>query len=170
MDRLETKAAFSIGEAGEITATAWPFGTADSYGDIITKGAFAGASLPLPMLFAHRPDDPVGVWEAVEETDAGLIAKGRLLLGKVARADEMAALIGAGALSGVSIGFNGTKATFRKSAGRTIGRTISSLNLMEISLVTFPAHPGARITGAKNAARAIALAEAINRAAARFTI
>uniref|UniRef100_UPI00350E41C7 HK97 family phage prohead protease n=1 Tax=Jiella sp. LLJ827 TaxID=2917712 RepID=UPI00350E41C7 len=46
------------------------------------------------------------------------------------------------------------------------GRTISALDLVEISLVTVPAHPGARITSRKAAANAIAIAEAINRAAA----
>lgn len=170
MIKLDTKAAFEIDEAGTITGTAWPFGSPDRVGDIITKGAFAGASLPLPMLFGHNPNDPVGVWTDLEEADSGLVIKGHLLVKEVARAREVHALVTAGALTGLSVGFNDTKAVARKSGGRTIGRTISGLTLHEISLVTIPCHPGARITTAKHAGSAIALAEVINRATARFAI
>ncbi|TIX53174.1 MAG: phage major capsid protein, partial [Mesorhizobium sp.] len=52
MDKLEIKAAFSVSDAGEITGLAWPFGSPDSVGDIIHKGAFA-ASAALPILFEH---------------------------------------------------------------------------------------------------------------------
>ncbi|MCE7029536.1 HK97 family phage prohead protease [Jiella avicenniae] len=159
---FEIKAAITSDDAGEITGIAWPFGTADRVGDMIEKGAFSGAMLPVPMLFGHNPNDPVGVWESVEETDTGLQVKGRLLVADVARAREVHALVASGAVGGLSIGFSTKKAAPRRGGGRTI----SALDLVEISLVTVPAHPGARVTSKKAAANAIAIAEAINRAAA----
>lgn len=51
-DRLEIKAALTVTDAGEITGTAWPFGSPDRIGDVIEKGAFTGPAT-LPMLFSH---------------------------------------------------------------------------------------------------------------------
>lgn len=64
-------------------------------------------------------------------------------------------------MRGISIGFETKKAVTRKGGGRTI----TALELAEISLVTIPLHPGAKVSAVKSAAAAIALAEAINRAA-----
>ena len=165
MNLLECKADLGVTEAGIISGMAWPFGSPDRVKDTITKGAFANAAPPIPMLAFHNPDDPIGVWEEIAETDAGLQVKGRLLIGQVARADEVRAMVLAGAVKGLSIGFS-----IQKSTGtRGHNRTISALDLVEISLVTVPSHPGARVTEAKRldpAASAIRLAAAINRAAA----
>lgn len=161
MDRLEVKADVAVDDAGIITGIAWPFGTPDRVGDVVEKGAFASARAPIPMLFAHDPRDPVGAWtELVEDAD-GFKVKGRLLIDDVARAREVRALVQAGAVGGLSIGFTTRKAAPRRGGGRTI----TALDLVEVSLVSVPMHPGARVTGAKSAAAAIALAEAINRAA-----
>ena len=162
MIALELKASVSVDDAGTITGIAWPFGTADRVGDMIEKGAFRQAKGPLPMLAFHRPDDPVGVWSDISESDKGLTVKGRLLIDDLPRAREVRALVQSGAVTGLSIGFMTVKAENRKSGGRTI----RAVDLLEISLVSVPAHPGARVTGAKTAAEAIRLAEAINRAAA----
>lgn len=162
MNRLETKASLTVGDAGEITGIAWPFNAgADRYNDVIEKGAFASPD-KLPILFGHNPNDPVGVWDSIEETAAGLVVKGKLLINDVPRAREIWALVKSGALKGLSIGFT-TKASTPRKGG---GRTIQKLELAEISLVTVPAHPRAQVTGAKSAAAAIAIAEAIHRAAA----
>ncbi|MCC6736525.1 MAG: HK97 family phage prohead protease [Bauldia sp.] len=160
-NRLEIKAALGIDDAGMITGTAWPFGTPDRYGDVFEKGAFAGVTLPLPILFGHDPNQPVGVWTEAKETDRGLEVRGRLLIDDVARAREVRALVREGAVTGLSIGFRAKHAKARPSGGRII----SAADLAEISLVVIPAHPGARITGAKSASAALAIAEAINRAA-----
>lgn len=156
---IETK--FAATDTGDIEGLAWPFGTPDRVGDVIEKGAFAGANLPLPMLFGHDGDDPVGAWsEAVEATD-GLRLKGRLLVGEVRRADEVRALVKSGAVRGLSVGFITKKSAPRKGGGRVI----SELELLEVSLVSIPMHPDARVTSAKTAVRAIEIAAAINRAA-----
>ncbi|PSO30215.1 HK97 family phage prohead protease [Bradyrhizobium sp. MOS002] len=163
---FEFKADLTVDDAGAIKAMAWPFGSGDRVGDWIHKGAFATAKAPLPMLFGHRPNDPVGVWSDIVEGPDGLQAKGQLLINDVARAKEVHALVKSKALTGISIGFITRKATARKGGGRDI----KALDLVEISLVTVPMHPGARITSSKSAAEAIALAEAINRAAAALKL
>lgn len=162
LTHLECKADIAVDDAGAISGVAWPFGSADRLGDMIKPGAFKGAVSPLPMLFAHDPLDPVGAWDVIAEKSDGLHVAGRLLVDDVARAREVRAMVKAGALRGLSIGFTTKKATNRKGGGRTI----TALDLVEISLVSLPMHPGAKVSGVKSAAAAIALAEAINRAAA----
>ncbi|RWF62553.1 HK97 family phage prohead protease [Mesorhizobium sp.] len=161
MERLVFETKFAASDTGEIEALAWPFGTGDRVDDWIEKGAFAEAKLPLPMLFSHDPDDPVGAWSEAKEADDGLRLKGRLLVGEVKRADEVRALVKAGAVRGISIGFITKKSMPRKGGGRTI----SKLELLEASLVAIPMHPGARVTSAKSAVRALEIATAINRLA-----
>ena len=161
--RFEIKSNLAVDEAGAVTGLAWPFGTADRVGDMIEKGAFAGAAR-VPMLFAHDPRDPVGVWDDIAETGEGLEVKGRLLVNDMPRAREVRALLQSGAITGLSIGFSTKKAITRKGGGRTI----QALDLSEISLVTVPCHPGARVRSAKAASAAIAMAEAINRLAEAF--
>jgi HK97 family phage prohead protease len=165
MNRIEIKAALAVDDAGLITGVAWPFGTPDRVGDMIEKGAFATAAVPLPMLFGHDPLQPVGAWTGVAETDEGFVVKGKLTL-SVNRAREVRDLVHDGAVGGLSIGFETRKAAPRRGGGRTI----TDLDLVEISLVSVPCHPRARITGAKSAAEAFALADAINRAAAAFRL
>ncbi|WP_315923497.1 HK97 family phage prohead protease [Mesorhizobium sp. SP-1A] len=161
MERLFFETKFAADDTGEIEGLAWPFGSPDRVGDVIEKGAFAGAALPLPMLFGHDPDDPVGAWTEATEAIDGLRLKGRLLVGEVRRADEVRALVKAGAVRGLSIGFLTKKAIPRKGGGRTI----SKLELLEASLVAIPMHPGAKVTSAKTAVRALEIAAAITRTA-----
>lgn len=147
MQTLEIKAALVVDDAGTITGTAWPFGSGpDRVGDVIEKGAFR-TSAKLPMLFAHDQAQAVGVWDDIQETADGLTVKGRLLIDDVTRAREVRALVREGAVTGLSIGFATKKATSRKGGGRTI----SALDLHEISIVPVPCHPGATITMAKAA-------------------
>jgi uncharacterized protein len=162
---FEVKANVSVDDAGVISGIAWPFGSPDRMGDEIAPGAFKGASAPLPMLWSHDPSSPVGAWDSVRETSKGLEVKGRLLIDDVPKAKEARALVQAGAVRGLSIGFVTKNSASRKGGGRVI----KALELVEISLVTVPAHPGARVTSAKSAATALALAAAINRAASALT-
>lgn len=144
-ERLEIKAALKVDDAGTITGIAWPFGSPDRVGDVIEKGAFASPEV-LPMLFAHDQAQVVGVWDEISETPDGLTIKGRLLVDDVERAREVRAMIRNRAVSGLSIGFR-TKA----SKPRQRGRTITALDLHEISVVAVPSHPGAQITSIKAA-------------------
>nr|WP_313010689.1 phage major capsid protein [Brucella intermedia] len=145
MERLETKAAFSVTDTGEIEGIAWPFGSPDSVNEWVEKGAFASAPHNLPMLFGHDQLQPVGVWDSVIETAQGLIVKGRLLIESVQRAREIHALVKANALTGLSIGF---KTVTAKPIPR--GRRITALDLKEISIVSVPSHPNARVLSVKS--------------------
>ncbi|MBZ9757862.1 phage major capsid protein [Mesorhizobium sp. ESP6-5] len=144
-ERLEIKAALTVDDSGEITGIAWPFGSPDRVGDVIEKGAITGPAT-LPMLFAHDQSQVIGVWDNITETADGLTVKGRLLVDDVERAREVRAMIRSKAVTGLSIGFV-TKA----SKPRQRGRTITALNLHEISVVAVPSHPGAQITSIKAA-------------------
>jgi HK97 family phage prohead protease len=166
MKHLEFKADLQVDDGGLIKGIAWPFGTPDSYGDEIVPGAFKSAKAPLPLLFAHDTKQPLGAWDEITETAKGLTVGGKLLVDDVARAREIRAIVKAGGATGLSIGFV-TKAAKAKKGG---GRVITAVELVECSIVTVPAHPGARITSAKSAAAAIAMAEAIHRAAAALSI
>lgn len=143
--RIEVKAALTVDEKGTITGNAWPFGTPDRVGDVIEKGAFA-ARENLPMLFAHDQAQVIGVWDHIGETSEGLTVKGRLLVDDVERAREVRAMIRSKAVTGLSIGFTTKAATPRQR-----GRTITALDLHEISVVAVPCHPGAQITSIKAA-------------------
>ncbi|MFN3362830.1 MAG: HK97 family phage prohead protease [Allorhizobium sp.] len=158
MDKIEIKAALTVSDAGEITGIAWPFGSADRVGDIISPGAFNVAVSDLPILLAHDPEQPIGLWESVTETKTGLEVKGRLFVGESRRAVAVRSMMQSGLISGLSIGFR-TQASSKRGSNRII----SKLDLFEISVVRDPSHPRARITSAKNATAA--LAEAITRAA-----
>jgi HK97 family phage prohead protease len=165
MDRLFIETKVLAQDDGSISGIAWKFNTPDRIGDVIEKGAFANASLPIPMLFGHDLNDPVGTWDTAEEKADGLHISGKLLVNDVPRARQVQALVKSGAVRGISVGFVTKKATPRKGGGRTI----KSLEWLEASLVTIPMHPGARVTSAKSAVEAITLAAAIQRAAAAFS-
>jgi uncharacterized protein len=74
-------------------------------------GALKAAGRQVKMLWQHDPAQPIGVWDEVREDARGLWVKGRLLT-EVARGREAAALIAAGAIDGLSIGYR----TLRPSA------------------------------------------------------
>lgn len=163
MDRLEIKATLAVDEAGVITGTAWLWNEPDRVSDIIRKGAVNVAVADLPMLLSHDPADLIGTWTSVEQTDEGLIVKGKVHLENM-RARSALALVKGELVKGLSIGFR-TKADFKQ--GRN--RVITALDLFEISLVRNPSHPRARVTSAKSLNSAAAIAEAINRARVALT-
>ena len=142
--------ALSVTDESRIEGYASLFGDADQGGDIVTKGAYAASLKRLAtegrqvkMLWQHDPAQPIGIWDEVREDARGLYVKGRLL-DSVARARDAAALISAGAIDGLSIGYRTVKAT-KNDKGQ---RLLTELELWEVSLVTFPMLPSARV-GAK---------------------
>jgi HK97 family phage prohead protease len=128
------------------------FGLTDQGGDAVAKGAFAASLARLAgkgdkvrMLWQHDPTRPIGVWDEIREDDAGLWVKGRLLP-EVAQAREAAALIQAGAIDGLSIGYR----TIRAERSQKGARVLTEVELWEVSLVTFPMLPEAKV-GRKDA-------------------
>ena len=149
---LETKFArfgdgISLDEEQCIEGYASLFGAVDQGGDVVQAGAY-GASLStlgkdgrkVKMLWQHDPSQPIGVWDEVREDDKGLFVKGRLL-DCTQKGREAAALIAAGAIDGLSIGYR-TKRAAKTEKGQ---RLLTELELWEVSLVTFPMLPSARV-------------------------
>ncbi|MBN9334920.1 HK97 family phage prohead protease [Devosia sp.] len=165
MDRVFVETKFISGDDGAVSGLAWPFASADRVGDMIEPGAFKSAKMPIPMLFGHDQNDPIGTWDMATEKSDGLHLTGKLLIDDLVRAREVRALVKSGAVRGISIGFITKKAITRTGGGRTI----KTLELLEASLVTLPMHPGARVTSAKSATEALNLVAAINRATAQLT-
>ncbi|MGB8817626.1 MAG: HK97 family phage prohead protease [Rhizobiaceae bacterium] len=137
---------------GVFTGYASLFGVTDLAKDRVEKGAFAksvgerGVS-GIRMLFQHDPNEVIGQWLDIREDARGLLVKGRLAQ-EVGRAREVLALMRAKALDGLSIGFK----TVRSKKGSADGvRHILEADLWEISVVTFPMLPTARISDVKAA-------------------
>ncbi|MEJ6391828.1 HK97 family phage prohead protease [Gymnodinialimonas sp. 2305UL16-5] len=133
----------TLGDDHVIEGYASLFGATDQGGDVVEKGAYAKslkAGRRVKMLWQHDPNEPIGIWDEVREDSRGLYVKGRLL-DDVARAREAAALTKAGAIDGLSIGYRTVKAN-KDERGR---RLLSEVELWEVSLVTFPMLPEARV-------------------------
>ncbi len=141
------EAGFTFTEGKMIEGYASLFGRRDQGGDVVQKGAYAvslkalaAAGRRVKMLWQHDPARPIGVWEEVREDATGLYVKGRIL-DEVAQGREAAALLAAGAIDGLSIGYR----TLRAERDGKGNRLLSELELWEVSLVTFPMLPEARV-------------------------
>lgn len=137
----------SVKDGQVIEGYASLFGAADQGGDVVQAGAYAAslaataaAGRRVKMLWQHDPAQPIGVWDAVAEDARGLRVKGRLL-DITQKGREAAALIAAGALDGLSIGYR-TRQAERDQKGQ---RLLTELELWEVSVVTFPMLPAARV-------------------------
>jgi uncharacterized protein len=124
------------------------FGKRDQGGDVVLKGAYkaslkrlAAGGGRVKMLWQHDPAQPIGIWDEVHEDATGLWVKGRILT-EVEKGREAAALLEAGAIDGLSIGYRTVKAE-RDGKGQ---RLLAELELWEVSLVTFPMLPDARVS------------------------
>ncbi len=123
------------------------FGRRDQGGDTVMPGAYAGSLAGLArrgarvkMLWQHDPVQPIGIWDEVREDATGLWVKGRILT-EVDKGREAVALLAAGAIDGLSIGYRTLKAE-RDAKGQ---RALTELELWEVSLVTFPMLSEARV-------------------------
>jgi uncharacterized protein len=135
---------------GEFTGYASVFGRVDLGNDRVAAGAFKKALAArgprgVRMLFQHDPNEVIGTWQDIREDDTGLFVKGRLNVA-VARGREVLELIRAGAIDGLSIGFKTVDAVRDRPGGV---RTILEADLWEISVVTFPMLPEARVREVK---------------------
>jgi HK97 family phage prohead protease len=166
---LETKfarggARLAVEDGNVIAGYASLFETPDQGGDVVQKGAYAkslkalsASGRQVKMLWQHDPREPIGIWDEVREDSKGLWVKGRLLE-SVAKGREAMALIAAGAIDGLSIGYR----TERATKGAKGQRLLQQLDLWEVSLVTFPMLPTARLAAKEDetlpALRALAVA------------
>lgn len=145
-------AARPTGETGFISGYASLFGVTDQMGDAIEPGAFRASVARrgaggIRMLWQHDPGRPIGVWTAVGEDSVGLFVEGRLAL-STEGGREAFALVEAGAVDGLSIGFR-TRRARKGGAGEAARRRLTEIDLWEISIVTFPMQERARVLEAR---------------------
>ena len=127
------------------------FGLADQMGDVVRAGAFT-ASLArrdeaLPMLVEHERRLLAGYWTDVREDGRGLWLGGDIREDLPGAARARRAL--ARGVDGLSIGFIPLV-----SQSGADGRLLIEIELLEVSIVTHPMQPQARLTLAREFARA----------------
>lgn len=168
MERIEVK--FSAdgvdAQTGAFTGYGAVFGNLDSYGDVIQKGAFKDSlkewkrekKLP-PMLVQHggwmmtdMDALPIGKWEEMEEDDTGLKVGGRLINLDTERGKSIYGAMKEGVLDGMSIGYRVKEFSYGTKPEEP-RRTLKKIELVEVSVVTFPANGKARVDAIKAAAQ-----------------
>lgn len=157
----------SIDTAGRFAGYASVFDLVDSQRDRMRAGAFRQClkqrAQPVQLLWQHQWENPIGVITALFEDAHGLYVEGKLLM-EVTKAREAHALLKAGVLRGLSIGYRAKHARRDPDTGV---RDLTEVELFEISLVTLPANEAAHVTVVKHAAPDMdytALLNAIRRA------
>lgn len=126
------------------------FNNLDHHQEIVAKGTFAKSLMQWQelnqypkMLWQHDPHTPIGRWSEIREDEHGLFVKGQILL-DIRQGREAYALLKAGIVDGLSIGFHLVKAQRQDKA-----RILQEIDLQEISLVTFAANPKAKVSECK---------------------
>jgi hypothetical protein len=128
------------------------FNNKDLGNDVIRKGSFQktiSEKKPnqIKLLYQHKTDEPIGVIKSIEEDNKGLYIKGKLVLG-TQRGRETYELMKEGALNSMSIGYR-LQTDGYKYDDKNKRRIIKEVDLMEISMVTFPMNPKANVTKVK---------------------
>lgn len=145
------------GDDGTFSGYASVFGNVDSYKEIVAPGAFTESikrlresGEPLPVLWQHRSGEPIGGTDAgsMEEDDHGLKVSGFLLVNEIPRAKEAHALLKRRVVRGLSIGYYTEDSSFNEKERVT---TLKKLDLVEYSVVTFPANSLATVGNVKSA-------------------
>jgi len=149
----------AVNDKGTFTGYGSIFGNEDQGSDIMQKGAFTKSleNRPAPkvkMLYQHKTDEPIGVFEDMYEDEKGLFVKGRLAMG-TQKGREAYELLKMGALDGMSIGFRADPDKQGYNENKRGTRTLKEVDLMEISLVTFPMNERALIQNVKANSKSI---------------
>lgn len=121
------------------------FDRVDRGGDLVRAGAFARTLKqgPVPLLWQHQTGRPIGRIEYLREDRRGLRVIGRLSAGAAGR--EAAALLEEGAVRGLSFGYRVRESRPSRGSGLAGVRELTELELVEVSLVTLPMQPKARV-------------------------
>lgn len=116
------------------------FDVTDGARDTIRPGAFtrtlAARAAALPLCWEHRAAARIGTVERIAED-----ARGLRVIARIERpASRAAAALRARTVSGLSFGYR-----VREYRRTETGRVLDEIDLFEISLVTHPMQPGARV-------------------------
>jgi uncharacterized protein len=144
-----------VSDTGEFTGYASVFDVLDYYGDVIRRGAFERTlaewkkkdAFP-PLLWQHMPGVPLGPHLEMREDDKGLFVRGQLLMDVIEKAREAYHLLKRKVIRGMSIGFD----IFEDGAtydGKANVWNLTSLDLWENSIATFPANTEATVLDVK---------------------
>lgn len=132
-------------------ASLW--GAVDTYRERVERGAFvesladtAAKGRKLPILWQHRTDEPIGVWDRLEEDDKGLYGEGSLWLDDAPYARIAYRGLQSDCITGQSIGYFVREDAFDE---KERVRTLKKLDLREVSIVTDPALEDARVDTVK---------------------
>jgi HK97 family phage prohead protease len=142
---------------GTIEGYVSAYGVRDSMNEVVMPGAFADSlarqkregSYPL-MLWQHDTYEPIGVWDDLADDGKGLWGKGRLLINaNVPTADKVYSLAKNDAVRGMSIGYREIDVEPGANGDPT---KLIKLDLLEASIVSFPANRRAMIEAVKSEA------------------
>jgi len=136
-------------EEGTIEGYGAVFGNVDGVNDILLPGSFAKAirgNQNVKMLWQHDFTMPIGTWNNLTEDSNGLKVSGKIAT-KTQLGNDAYQLVKAGAIDSLSIGFIPTEWEIDSKKGI---RTIKSVQLYEVSLVTFSANSKAKIVNVKS--------------------
>lgn len=164
LERFEVKFASDDIDAktGQFAGYGAVFGNLDAYGDVIVPGAFKTTlrewktkkTLP-PMLLQHggwmmvdTDSIPIGKWTAMEEDETGLRVEGKLINLDTDLGRRVYGAMKEGVLDGMSIGYRAKKFTMGTKPDEP-RRKLEVVDLIELSIVTFPANGKARVSDIK---------------------
>lgn len=142
-------------ESGTFEGYASVFDVVDSARDRMAAGSFRRSldehkrqgRLP-PLLWQHDAAQPIGAWREIYEDAHGLYVKGDLFVADIPRAREACKLMREQVVNGLSIGYRVRQSHRDQKSGV---RVLTDVDLLEISMVTFPANDSARIMRVKSA-------------------
>jgi HK97 family phage prohead protease len=131
------------------------FNGVDSYGDTILPSAYdsviksiSDGSMPMPKMFINHKswDLPIGKWTSLSKDEHGLKAEGELTLGNP-QSQAVKASLEHGTIDGLSIGFrlNPDDVEMTEQDDQKIRVIKNIADLVEVSVVTFPADAEARV-------------------------
>lgn len=141
----------AVSDDGLFTGYGSVFGVVDSYNEVVAPGAFVESiaetkakGRTFPVLWQHRTGEPIGNWDIdkLVEDDHGLLGSGSLWLEDSPYAKTAWRGMQTRAITGLSIGYYVRESSFDE---KTRIRTLTKLDLVEISIVTVPANDEARI-------------------------
>lgn len=145
----------AVDEAGRFSGYGSVFGVVDSYNEIVAPGAFLESldetrakGRTFPVLWQHRTAEPIGNWDisSLKEDTRGLLGDADLWLEEAPYARIAHRGMKSKAVTGLSIGYYVRESSFDE---KTRIRTLTKLDLVEISIVTTPANDEARIDAVK---------------------
>lgn len=162
---MELKFSDKESEARSFSGYGAVFNNVDAYGDVILPGAFSetlsraksAGEWPAMLLqhgggFLGGAEDmtPIGVWTSMREDEKGLWVEGKLA--ETQRGKDVYALLKMTprpAITGLSIGYVAKEWSVRTQPHEP-KRSLKKVELIEVSLVTNPANPKARVSGVKS--------------------